>query len=174
MNRINLSIILATAALTQLGFDQLGLAKEQPNVVLIFADDVGLGDVHCTGGPFNTPNIDALAAGGMRFSHCYAAPLCDPSRCMLLTGRYPFRTGFTNNHVDYNLPAAAEIMIPTVLKQSGYVSSCVGKWSRLSGSAGSFGFDDYMSFRSSGPPPWTASRSVAARAPCWKAAAGCH
>lgn len=68
--------------------------------ILIFPDDVGLGDVHCTGGSFKTPNIDSLAAGGTRFEYCYSAPLCEPPRCQLLTGRYPFRTGMTTNHSD--------------------------------------------------------------------------
>jgi arylsulfatase A-like enzyme len=71
----------------------------RPNIILIFADDVGLGDVQCTGGPVHTPNIDKLASGGTTFNYCYATPLCGPSRCELLTGRYPFRTGLISNHV---------------------------------------------------------------------------
>ncbi len=64
-------------------------AAQRPNIILILADDVGLGDVGCSGGPFKTPHIDALAGGGIRFEYCYATPLCSPSRCQLLTGRCP-------------------------------------------------------------------------------------
>lgn len=131
----------------------------KPNIILIFADDVGLGDVHCTGGPYKTPNIDLLAEGGMRFENCYAMPLCEPSRCMLLTGRYPFRTGLIGNHSDPNLPYSSEIMIPAVMKKAGYVSACVGKWSRLSLDAGKWGFDEYMTTRASGR--YWASQNVA-------------
>jgi len=140
-----LALVLTACAGSGFSADQA-----KPNIVLILGDDVGLGDVHCTGGHYRTPNIDALAAGGTRFEYCYAAPLCDPSRTMLLTGRYPFRTGFNNNHVDYSLPAKTEIMISTVLKNAGYESACVGKWSRLSGNASTWGFDESMSFRASG------------------------
>src|ERR1019366_5558337 len=80
--------------------------SSHPNIVLILSDDVGLGDVHCTGGPYKTPNIDSLAAGGTSFQYCYATPLCGPSRCQLLTGRYPFRTGLITN------PSAAAIPAP--------------------------------------------------------------
>src|SRR5439155_1501270 len=68
----------------------------KPNIILILSDDVGLGDVGCTGGHFKTPEIDKLAKGGTRFEYCYATPLCGPSRCQMLTGRYPFRTGLIN------------------------------------------------------------------------------
>src|SRR4051794_23959509 len=72
--------------------------KEHPNIIMVLSDDVGLGDIHCTGGSFSTPNIDKLASGGTKFTYCYATPLCGPSRCELLTGRYPFRTGLNSNH----------------------------------------------------------------------------
>jgi len=125
-------------------------SSAKPNIILIFGDDVGLGDVHCSGGPFKTPNFDSLAAGGTRFEYCYAMPLCEPSRCMLLTGRYPFRTGLVGNHSNPNLPFKTEIMIPAVMKKAGYVSACIGKWSRLSFDPGAWGFDEYMSTRDSG------------------------
>jgi len=64
-------------------------AAVRPNVVLIFADDLGYGDVQCYGGKVKTPNIDRLAAEGMRFSTAYLpASVCSPSRYSLLTGRY--------------------------------------------------------------------------------------
>lgn len=53
---------------------------DRPNIIFILGDDVGLGNVSCYGGHFKTPHIDALAASGVRFEHCYASPLCGPSR----------------------------------------------------------------------------------------------
>src|ERR1019366_4270833 len=109
-----------------------------------------LGDVHCTGGPYKTPNIDSLAAGGIRFQYCYATPLCGPSRCELLTGRYPFRTGLISNQSAAALAAHKEIMLPTVMKKAGYVTACVGKWGQMPYGPGEWGFDEYFSFRGSG------------------------
>src|SRR2546423_13874361 len=89
---------------------------QKPNIILILSDDVGLGDVGCTGGPFKTPEIDKLAKGGTRFEYCYATPLCGPSRCQLLTGRYPFRTGLINNNSHDAIKPGREVMIPTIMK----------------------------------------------------------
>ena len=51
---------------------------QKPNIILIYSDDVGLGDIGCCGGPFKTPQIDSLAKGGTRFEYCYSTPLCGP------------------------------------------------------------------------------------------------
>src|SRR5262249_22884563 len=75
-------------------------AVDKPNIIFILADDLGLDGVGCYGSDTykkQTPNIDALARTGTRFEACYAAPLCGPSRCMLMTGRYAFRTGGLRN-----------------------------------------------------------------------------
>src|SRR4051794_1707260 len=70
----------------------------KPNIIFILADDLGLDGVSCYGSDdHKTPHIDALAASGTRFQTAYAAPLCGPSRCLLMTGRYAFRTGGINN-----------------------------------------------------------------------------
>ena len=61
-------------------------AERKPNIIFIDSDDVGLGDIHFTGGPFNTPNIDKLAAEGTHFTYCYATPLCGPSRWLATAG----------------------------------------------------------------------------------------
>src|SRR6266566_6276461 len=120
----NLILPLALSALA--GFmpaaAQQNSAAQKPNIIMILSDDVGLGDIGCTGGPFKTPEIDALAKGGARFEYCYATPLCGPSRCELLTGRYPFRTGLINNDSDNTIRPGKETMIPTVLKKAGYVT----------------------------------------------------
>ena len=125
-------------------------APSQPNIIFILADDVGLGDVHCTGGPFKTPNIDKLAAGGTRFEYCYSTPLCGPTRCQFLTGRYPFRTGLISNQSAAALATHKEIMIPTVMKKAGYATACVGKWGQMPYGPGEWGFDEYLSFHGSG------------------------
>jgi arylsulfatase A len=122
----------------------------RPNVILILSDDVGLGDVGCSGGPFKTPQIDALAKGGMRFEYCYSTPLCGPSRCELLTGRYPFRTGLINNNSRNAIQPSREIMIPTVMKKAGYATVSVGKWGQMSLGPGEWGFDEYLVFPGSG------------------------
>ena len=123
----------------------------KPNIIFILADDVGLGDVGCSGGDqFKTPNIDALAKGGTRFTQCYAAPLCGPSRAMLMTGRYAFRTGMTGNQTGNALKPASEVMMPNVLKPAGYVTAEVGKWAQLPLQPGDWGFDEYLRFPGSG------------------------
>ena len=58
----------------------------KPNIIFILVDDIGLPGLGCTGGIYKTPNLDSLAAGGTRFEYCFAAPLCAPSRAMLMTG----------------------------------------------------------------------------------------
>src|SRR5690348_7849261 len=73
-------------------------AETKPNIVFILADDLGIDGVSCYGADrHQTPHIDQLAASGTRFQTCYAAPLCGPSRCLLMTGRYAFRTGGLTN-----------------------------------------------------------------------------
>ena len=118
----------------------------KPNIIIILADDVGLGNLGCTGGPFKTPHLDALAKGGLRFSTCYAMPQCAPSRCVLLTGRYPFRTGLLGNHGHEALDSKREVMIPAVMKQAGYVTASVGKGHGDPLGPGAWGCDEYFLF----------------------------
>ncbi len=108
-------------------------AKEKsPNVIIIFADDLGYGDLGCYGAPkIKTPHIDQLAAGGMRFTNFYAAsPVCSASRAALLTGKYPFRTGINGvlNPTSTNGIRAEEVTIAELLKKQGYATAAVGKW----------------------------------------------
>src|SRR6478609_247543 len=73
-------------------------APSKPNIIFVLADDLGIDGVSCYGADkHQTPNIDKLAASGTRFETCYAAPLCGPSRCLLMSGRYAFRTGGLTN-----------------------------------------------------------------------------
>ncbi len=123
---------------------------QKPNIIMVLSDDVGLGDIGCCGGPFKTPHIDSLAQSGLRFTQCYAMPLCGPSRSLTLTGRYPYRTGLLTNHDHDALQPGKEIMIPTVMKKAGYVTASVGKWGQMSFGPGEWGFDEYLVFRGSG------------------------
>jgi arylsulfatase A len=122
----------------------------RPNIILILSDDVGLADVHCFGGHYHTPNIDKLASEGTRFKSCYTTPLCGPSRCQLLTGRYPFRTGLNSNQSSDAVDPSRETMIPTVLKAAGYVTASDGKWGQICLGPGEWGFDEYLVFPGSG------------------------
>ena len=124
---------------------------QKPNIIYILADDLGIGDVSAYGSDSNhTPIIDKLAKEGIRFQHGYTAPLCGPSRAMILTGRYAFRTGAVNQDMCGDLKPANEVMIPTVLKSAGYVTSMSGKWGQLPLHPSDFGFDDYIRFNGSG------------------------
>jgi arylsulfatase A-like enzyme len=111
-------------------------AAERPNIVVILADDLGYGDLGCYGHPsIRTPNLDRMAAEGMRFTDFYvAAEVCTPSRAALLTGRYPVRSGMANNQFRVlrrestgHLPED-EVTIAELLKAKGYATGCVGKW----------------------------------------------
>lgn len=123
----------------------------KPNIIYILADDLGIGDVSAYGSDSNhTPVIDKLAKEGIRFQHCYTAPLCGPSRALILTGRYAFRTGAVNQDMCANIKPSEEVMMPTVLKSAGYVSAMIGKWGQLPLNPSDFGFDDYIRFKGSG------------------------
>jgi arylsulfatase A len=128
-----------------------GSGKSRPNIIMILTDDVGIGNVSCYGADkFKTPNVDSLARNGLRFSQCYAMPQCSPTRCVALTGRYPFRTGLLGNHDREAVDPKREVMIPTVMKQAGYVTASVGKWHVGPLGPGEWGFDEYLVFPGSG------------------------
>ena len=110
------------------------VAAERPNIVVILADDMGYSDLGCYGGEISTPNIDALAMGGLRFTQFYNAARCCPSRASLLTGLYPHQTGFGHMRINFKLPGYGAdltkncVTIPEVLKTAGYKSYGTGKW----------------------------------------------
>ena len=102
-----------------------------PNIVLIYCDDLGYGDLGCYGSNIRTPNIDGLAKQGIRFTDFYSGnPVCSPSRAALLTGRYCVRAGVPKVLFPYDekgLPES-EATIAQTLKPKGYRTMCVGKW----------------------------------------------
>jgi len=106
-------------------------AATPPNVVIIYCDDLGYGDVGCYGSSIRTPNIDRLATEGIRFTHFYSGnPVCSPSRAALLTGRYPVRAGVPRvlfPRDTTGLPDS-EMTIAQMLKKKNYRTKCVGKW----------------------------------------------
>jgi len=109
-----------------------GLGAAPLNVVLINADDLGYGDLHCYGhAVIDTPNIDRFAAEGMRFTQFYApSALCSPSRAALLTGRTPYRTGIKSWIPDGSgiYLHKQEVTLATLLKRAGYATALIGKW----------------------------------------------
>lgn len=152
MKRIALSLaVLLLAPLVALRAVERPSLTTKPNIIIILADDLGVGNVGCYGGDHaKTPNIDALAKGGTRYLHAYTAPLCGPSRACIMTGRYAFRTGATNQDATGQMKPSVETMIPKLLKPAGYVSSMVGKWGQLPLEPSDWGFDDSFKFRGSG------------------------
>ncbi len=102
------------------------------NVVLIMADDLGFEILSSYGGrDHSTPNLARMAVEGIQFENCFAMPLCGPTRATLMTGLYPFRTGWVENlmrmdGVERLEPRAT--MLATVLRERGYATAVVGKW----------------------------------------------
>ncbi|MFT3945967.1 MAG: sulfatase-like hydrolase/transferase [Agriterribacter sp.] len=114
---------------------------QQPNIVIIYADDLGYGDISCYGASkIKTPHIDTLAAAGIRFTDAHAASAtCTPSRFSLMTGVYAWRkqgTGIAPGNASLIIPVD-KITLPAVLKKAGYATAIVGKWHLgLGGAAG--------------------------------------
>lgn len=120
-------------------YDSPSVSK--PNIILILADDLGYEVPTCNGGQsYSTPNIDRMAAGGIRFTNCNACPLCSPSRVELLTGKYNFR-----NYGAWGVLDTTNRTFANMLKDAGYKTLVSGKWQLAGGdtSINIFGFDDY-------------------------------
>lgn len=123
----------------------------KPNLILIIADDLGYGDVKCFGSDINTPNLDAIAAQGVKMTSFYvAAPICSPTRVSAMTGLYPHRTslsGLPDSHDGDQGLSPDNITLPEVLKTAGYATGLMGKW-HLGYSpklrARRQGFDEYL------------------------------
>jgi len=109
-----------------------GASAAQPNILLIYVDDLGYGDLGSYGHPvIKTPNLDKLAADGLRLTSYYApSALCSPSRAGLMTGRYPYRTGIRSWIPDGSgiFLRDEEITLAETLKSAGYQTALIGKW----------------------------------------------
>lgn len=140
MSRL-IQILAACASLAILMVAQHGLAAEnttdvqQPNVVLIVADDLGWGDLGCMGADdLATPNIDSLADDGMRWTNFYAnCPVCSPTRASILSGRYPDAVGVpgvirTHSRNSWGYLSPEVTLLPAKLQEVGYHTAMVGKW----------------------------------------------
>jgi arylsulfatase A len=138
-------------------------AAGRSNIVLVLADDLGYGDLACFGArDVKTPNLDRLAAEGLRLTSCYAGhPNCSPSRTALMTGRTPTRVGIRNwiPHGSTMHLRREEITIATLLRQAGYSTCHAGKW-HLTGQfneatqpqPGDHGFDHWLSTQNNALP----------------------
>ncbi len=108
-------------------------AERPPNIILILVDDVGCDWFGCYEATQKTPNVDRLAAQGVRFKTAWATPICSPSRVELLTGRYPFRTGWIDHHDaprwgGKGLDWEREKTFARILREAGYATAIAGKW----------------------------------------------
>ena len=124
-----------------------GDKTNHPNIVLIMADDVGREVLGCYGGSsYRTPQIDALAAGGTRFDHCYSMPVCHPSRMTIMSGRYPLR-----NPAGWGSWPEGVRTFAHLLGEAGYATAVAGKWQmtllrRNPQHCGQLGFDESAVF----------------------------
>ena len=139
--------------LAGLGAVAFAAPSRKPNIILILADDVGFSDLGCYGGEIRTPNLDALARGGVRFTHFYNCARCCPSRASLLTGLYPHQAGVGEmtgpgkpgpfpgyqRELGRNCSTLAE-----VLKPAGYATLMAGKWQLGPPTPVDRGFDEYF------------------------------
>jgi arylsulfatase A-like enzyme len=153
MKRCLLAVAACLAGLAMTGFSSPAKPRA-PNVIVILTDDLGYGDLGAYGGKvIDTPNIDALAASGVRFTDGYAtAAVCAPSRAGLISGRHQARFGFEFNPVGRDEQTGVPVTehsIAQVMKSAGYATAMVGKWHI--GQAPGFhpldrGFDSFFGF----------------------------
>ncbi|NNG11454.1 MAG: sulfatase-like hydrolase/transferase [Arenibacter sp.] len=129
MSRILFFLLLATGLLhlTSCKNSVKATGKKKPNIILIMADDLGIETLGSYGGSsYRTPHLDQLAKGGMRFTHCYATPLCTPSRVQIMTGKYSFR-----NYIGFGLLDPEEKTFGHYMQEAGYATYIAGKWQLL-------------------------------------------
>lgn len=126
-----LGVFAATLMATLISHQADAAGSTKPNIIYIMADDLGWKDVGFHGSDIKTPNLDKLAAEGVRLERHYTAPMCTPTRAALMTGRYPMRYGLQIGVIPgagtYSL-AMDEFLLPQMLKDAGYKTYMSGKW----------------------------------------------
>ncbi|MCO8124332.1 arylsulfatase [Stieleria sp. TO1_6] len=137
-------------------FASAAMAAERPNIVVLFADDMGFSDVGCFGSEINTPNIDRLASGGVRLTHFYNTGRCCPSRASILTGLYSHQADIGHMAGDLGVPGYRDrishqaVTLAEVLGTAGYHTIMSGKWHlgwRDEGSPTARGFQHFYGTR---------------------------
>ena len=129
-----LRVLVAVWIGVNLSLSTIAAEPATPNIMIILADDLGFSDLGCYGGEIRTPNLDALAANGVRFTQCYNSSRCCPSRASLLTGLYPHQAGIGRFVGAGNLPgylghlSPHAVTLAEVLGPAGYSTYAVGKW----------------------------------------------
>jgi len=162
------------AAARVFGANAQSRVAERPNVLFILADDLGFGDLSCYGRPdYATPVLDRLASQGMKFTSAYAAaPVCTPTRCAFITGRYPqrFEVGLqeplTLRSPEVGLPAD-QPTVASLLRAAGYRTALIGKWHlgwRAEFRPQRYGFDEFFGSLSGSIDYFTHIAADAARA----------
>ncbi|GMU20455.1 MAG: sulfatase [Phycisphaerae bacterium] len=130
----SLALALAMSCVGPLLADQPSAeSQRRPNILFIMVDDLGPEWLGCYGSEHKTPRIDRLAETGIRFRNVWATPLCTPTRHELLTGRYPFRTGWTTHHDSprwggQHFDPKREYAFARALRDAGYATAIAGKW----------------------------------------------
>ncbi|MCX6926569.1 MAG: sulfatase-like hydrolase/transferase, partial [Verrucomicrobia bacterium] len=162
--------LIAALLASQVSLHAAVAKPERPNIILCMTDDQGWGDVSYNGlTKIKTPNIDALAAAGIRFSRFYAQQTCSPTRASVMTGRHPNRMGVFWPGMKLR---KEEVIIAQLLKQTGYATGHFGKW-HLNGAAGpgkvipdsdplsprNCGFDESFSVSNYFETDWTFGRN---------------
>lgn len=134
MNLRNFFYLCFVSCLLGCQSDSQESVTPRPNIILIMSDDMGYSDIGCYGGEINTPHLDALASGGLRFTQFYNTARCCPTRASLLTGLYPQQAGIGHMVNDRGTPAYRgdlsdqAMTIAELLKSAGYATYLSGKW----------------------------------------------
>ncbi len=148
---IGIAIVALVIAVSSVAKAAAPDAPKKPNIIVIMADDFGYECVTANGGEsYRTPNLDRLAATGMRFEHCHVQPLCTPTRVQLMTGRYNIR-----NYLNFGTLLPSETTFAQVLKKAGYATAICGKWQLGQGKdlPQHFGFEQSLLWQHTRRPP---------------------